>query len=92
MTPNVERPPPGVGAAPELCHATLADNARIAPNADHPQAEILRLVRPLRRRRLDVQIVASDGRVAIGRTRPIRLTEPDLAWLLEAAQKIEVPR
>jgi len=36
-----------------------------------------------------VRIAASDGRAPIGRSRLLRLTEPDLAWLLEAAQRLE---
>jgi hypothetical protein len=41
-----ERPPPGVEAVPEFCHATQLDDPRIAPSATPPQAEILRFERP----------------------------------------------
>jgi hypothetical protein len=53
------------------------------------RAPHLRLVPPPRRRRIDVRISASAGRFPIGRTRPLKLTESDLAWLLEAAQRLE---
>jgi hypothetical protein len=39
--------------------------------------------------RLDVRISVFDRRAPIGRTRLLRLTEPDFAWLLEAAQRLE---
>lgn len=48
-----------------------------------------RRARAVRPRLLDVRIAASDGRAPIGRSRLLRLTEPDLAWLLEAAQRLE---
>jgi hypothetical protein len=44
---------------------------------------------PPRPRRIHVTISAVRGREPVGRTRPIRLTERDLAWLVEAAEKLE---
>jgi|HubBroStandDraft_6_1064221.scaffolds.fasta_scaffold840078_2 hypothetical protein len=44
---------------------------------------------PPRPRRIDVRISAFDGRAPMGRTRPIRLTERDFAWLIEAAERLE---
>jgi hypothetical protein len=58
------------------------------------QAEIVafprRAKRPRRARRLvDVHISAARGREPIGRTRPLRLTEADLAWLIATALRLE---
>jgi hypothetical protein len=52
----------------------------------------LRLVPPApppRPHHLQIQISVSDGRAPLGRTRPLRLTEADLAWLVEAAVRLE---
>jgi hypothetical protein len=40
-------------------------------------------------RRLEIRIAVSDGRAPIGRSRPLRLRESDLAWLIEAAARLE---
>ena len=57
------------------------------------QAEIVafphRRARPRRARRIDVMIAARDGPAPIGRTRPLKLTESDLAWLVEMAERLE---
>jgi hypothetical protein len=92
MPPNVKGPPPGVGAAPEYCHATQPDDPQIAPSATPPQAEIFRLVRPLRPRRIDVRITAADGRSAIGRSRHFRLSDFDLERLIAVAMRVEARR
>jgi hypothetical protein len=62
------------------------------PGQDKFRVAHLRLVPPPpppRPRRIDVRISVSAGRFPIGRTRPLKLTESDLAWLLEAAQRLE---
>jgi hypothetical protein len=57
-----------------------------------PGARVIQLVPPARPRRLEIQISVSDGRAPVGRTRPLRLRESDLAWLLEAAERLEARR
>jgi hypothetical protein len=47
---------------------------------------------PPRPRRLEVLISAADARGPVGRTRPLKLTESDLAQLIEAAQRFEAQR
>ena len=39
-----------------------------------------------------MKISAADGRVPIGRTRPLRLRERDLAWLIAYAERLEARR
>jgi hypothetical protein len=58
----------------------------------HPHLRLVPPAPPPRPRRIDVRLVASDGRIPLGRTRPLRLTEPDLEWLLEAALQLEEAR
>jgi hypothetical protein len=55
------------------------------------RAPHLRLVQaePPRPRRIDIRITAFDRRQPIGRTRMLRLTEPDLAWLIDEAERRE---
>jgi hypothetical protein len=50
---------------------------------------VIALPPPPRPRPLEVRITAADGRMPIGRTRPLRLTEPGLARLIEAAERLE---
>lgn len=54
----------------------------------------LRLVEPPppRPRRIDVRISVADGRLPIGRTRVLRLTERDFERLIEAATRLEARR
>jgi hypothetical protein len=47
---------------------------------------------PPRPRRIDVRIAATDGRAPHGRSRALKLTESDLAWLIEAAERLEARR
>lgn len=97
MTQTRERPPPAGGDLPELPKHPSYSSSLNGPQSAPAQAENrrpahLRLVPPApppRPRRLDVRIAASDGREPIGRTRPLKLTESDLAWLLDAAQRLE---
>jgi hypothetical protein len=47
---------------------------------------------PPRLRQIEIRISAADARGPIGRTRPLRLTEHDLARLVEAALRLEARR
>ena len=87
------RPPPGGRGGPgnTSCAASV-DGPPIASNPAHPQASILRLVRPPRPRRLDCRIAASDGRAPIGRSRIFRLTESGLDVLIACAERLEPRR
>jgi hypothetical protein len=44
---------------------------------------------PPRSRWIEVRISAMDGRAPIGRTRPLRLRESDLAALIAEAERLE---
>jgi hypothetical protein len=86
--------PPRLGSAegPKgVCSA--ANPSSIAPNPTSSQAEIVafprRAARPRGKRRITVQISAADSRGPLGRTRALNLTERDLAWLVEAAERLE---
>jgi hypothetical protein len=99
MTP--ERPNPARGGAAGSEVVCSAASLPIAPNPTSSQAEILprrcgarrlRLVPPApppRPRRIEVMIAARDGPAPIGRTRPLRLTEPDLEQLVDFALRLE---
>ena len=85
--------PPRRGSADGPGRSCLAASPSIPPNSASLQAEILpfphRAGRPVQRRlRITVRISAADSHGPRGRTRPLRLTEPDLAWLLEAAEQV----
>jgi len=54
-----------------------------------PGARVLQLVPQARPRRLEIQISVSDGRAPVGRTRPLRLRESDLAALIAEAERLE---
>jgi hypothetical protein len=105
MTRTKERPPPGEGGPLELPLHSGAGNSLNAPKSSAAQAATccaaadrvppLRLVPPPpppRLRRIEVRISARDGRAPRGRSCPFRLTEPDLAWLIEAAERLEAQR
>jgi hypothetical protein len=72
-------------------HKRLASEVSgFTPPARLTQAQILRFPPPPPRpRHFQVRITASDSRAPIGRTRPLRLTESDLQWLLDAAVRLE---
>jgi hypothetical protein len=53
------------------------------------RAPHLRLVPPCPPRRIEVRISAYDRHAPFGRSRMLKLTEPDLARLVEAAQRLE---
>jgi hypothetical protein len=103
MASNVARiAPEQTGNDPQLS-SSAADLQVNIPNEALSQAEVLRNLRaaadrrhlhlvppapPPRPRRLQIQISVSDGRAPIGRTRPLRLRESDLAWLIEAVERL----
>jgi hypothetical protein len=88
-----DRPPGGRGDLSGNTSCAASDDVPpIAPNAAHPQAKVLRLVRPPRPRRIDVTIAARAGAAPIGRTRPLKITESDLEQLIEFVLRLERAR
>jgi hypothetical protein len=91
-------PPPGQEDGPLECQLLAGvDYSKSAPKTASAQANPLRTPRleraailtfPRPPRRISVRISAADGRVPIGRTRPLRLRESDLAWLIETAERM----
>jgi hypothetical protein len=93
--PGVEGGPPNSSSYPGIDLQVSIPN-RAPGQAEFPGAHVVqfpaRNIRPARPRRIDVRITATDCRSPIGRTRALKLTEHDFAWLLEAAQRLEARR
>jgi hypothetical protein len=99
MTRTREGPPPAGGGPVEMSFPGGNDLQANSPSQGRWQAKkrgdcaahlrVIALPPPPRPRPLEVRITAADGRMPIGRTRPLRLTEPGLARLIEAAERLE---
>jgi len=78
--------------------SSAADFQRNIPSQGPAQEENQRHLRlieppaPPRPRRIDARIAAADGRAPHGRSRALKLTLSDLAWLIEAAERLEARR
>ena len=99
MTQTCNGPPRWGGAdGPKIVVSSPANvqpHSPIQATAQEKKSARLRLVtaaQPPRPRRLEVRIAASDGRVPIGRTRPLRLSRDDLDWLIDEAVRREAVR
>jgi hypothetical protein len=66
----------------------LPDSASAKKN----QAKVFRLVRPPWPRRIEVRITVRDGHRPVGRTRALRLTDPDVEQLIDFALRLEATR
>jgi len=75
--PDFKLPDPPAQA--QSRHGGRAQHLRLVPPAPPP--------RP--RRLVEVRIAASDGRLPIGRTRPIRLSDRDVDLLVDYALRLE---
>jgi hypothetical protein len=63
-----------------------------APPPRHSHLQLVRPPAPPQPRRIEVRISAFDDRFPLGRTRLLRLREPDFFRLLEAAERMEARR
>jgi hypothetical protein len=96
MTPMRIGPPPGhqEDGPVEASFPSRIDDQPNSPSPTALQAELLpfprRAVRKPRAQHLvAVRISAFRAREAIGRTRPVMISEGDLAWLVEALERLE---
>jgi hypothetical protein len=92
MTKAYEGPPRWGGAGGPEVICLSADASDIAQNLAicNRRPVLLRLVpRP---RRLDVRIIAADGRAPYGRAGPFRLTHDELDELVAVATRLEARR
>jgi hypothetical protein len=63
-----------------------------APFRRRPHLRLVPPPSPPRPRRLEVRIAAADGRSPVGRTRAFRLSENNLAQLIDIAEWLESRR
>jgi hypothetical protein len=98
MTANTPDPARGGAAGSGRHQKRLASDSSWLPSPAHHAQDKNCAVRHLRfvapppppcPRRIDVRIAASNGRAPHGRSRALKLTESDLAWLIEAAERLE---
>ena len=94
MTQTRKWPPPAQGSGPLELSSSAADFEPNSPNASATQinsrAVRLRLSRPpgrLGRETSMSEFRRPTGREPIGRTRPLKLTESDLDWLIDEAAR-----
>jgi hypothetical protein len=89
-----KKDPARLGAAgPRELSFSELDNPKVPQNDSCAQAQFAAILRfPPRPRRIEARISATDARAPIGRTRPLRLTEPDFLRLVEAAVRLEARR
>ena len=83
-------PPRRVSAdGPKIVVSSAANLQANSPSQGPAQAQIVRLVRPPRPRRLEVQISARLGRAPIGRTRTLQLSDHAVEQLVDFALQLE---
>jgi hypothetical protein len=91
MLDEIEKAPSAEGAFSEKSSAGCFGNSENSPPRPNTQIKFQNpaVVSSPRPRRIDVRISAADGRSPIGRTRPLKLIEPDIERLVDFALRLE---